>query len=128
MQKPSFVIMVSQGWWPSFARSAKRNRLCLTQSLGQGVTGGIPWTGFAFLPLYFQLSGFNDFRAGEIMLYGGQGGCSRGCRTTLVLEAWVAWSADCLVAGWVTASIAAGLTGAAVSLRSSPSYWALCSL
>eukprot|EP00439_Symbiodinium_sp_Y106_P043572 s275_g5.t1 len=33
MQKPSFVIMVSQG-----------------------VTGGIPWNGFAFLPLYFQLS------------------------------------------------------------------------
>jgi len=55
MQKPSFVIMVSQG-----------------------VTGGIPWNGFAFLPLYFQLSGFNDFRAGEIMLYGGLGGMVGG--------------------------------------------------
>ncbi|CAE7883049.1 unnamed protein product [Symbiodinium sp. KB8] len=55
MKKPSFVIMVSQG-----------------------VTGGIPWNGFAFLPLYFQLSGFNDFRAGEIMLYGGLGGMVGG--------------------------------------------------
>ncbi|CAE7758033.1 unnamed protein product [Symbiodinium pilosum] len=55
LQKPSFTIMVSQG-----------------------VTGGIPWNGFAFLPLYFQLSGFSDLRSGEIMLYGGLGGMFGG--------------------------------------------------
>ncbi|CAE7454643.1 PCLO [Symbiodinium natans] len=61
LKKPSFIIMVSQG-----------------------VTGGIPWNGFAFLPLYFQLSGFSDFRAGEIMLYGGLGGIVGG-----VLGGWL---------------------------------------
>ena len=37
-----------------------------------GVTAGIPWNAFAFLPLYFQLSGFQDLSAGEIVSIGGQ--------------------------------------------------------
>lgn len=47
-QKPSFFFMVSQG-----------------------VSGGIPWHAFAFLPFYFQLSGYTDSQAAQILLYGG---------------------------------------------------------
>merc|ERR1712032_130131 len=49
--KPSFFIMVAQG-----------------------VTGGIPWSGFSFLTFYFQLSGYSDVQAGQIMLIGSTGG------------------------------------------------------
>jgi len=50
-KKPSFVIMVAQG-----------------------VTGGVPWNAFAFLTFYFQLSGYTDLEAGQIMTIGGCGG------------------------------------------------------
>mmetsp|Transcript_106812 Transcript_106812/g.297343 ORF Transcript_106812/g.297343 Transcript_106812/m.297343 type:complete len:485 (-) Transcript_106812:148-1602(-) len=53
--KPSFVILVIQG-----------------------VTGGIPWNSFAFLPLFFQLSGYTDLQAGQVLLYGGIGGAIGG--------------------------------------------------
>mmetsp|Transcript_17019 Transcript_17019/g.36674 ORF Transcript_17019/g.36674 Transcript_17019/m.36674 type:complete len:471 (+) Transcript_17019:430-1842(+) len=46
--KPSFYIMVAQG-----------------------VTGGVPWNAFAFLTFFFQLSGYTDMQAGQIMLLGG---------------------------------------------------------
>eukprot|EP00438_Fugacium_kawagutii_P028227 Skav214967 [mRNA] locus=scaffold124:190663:205225:+ [translate_table: standard] len=48
-QKPSFMFMVAQG-----------------------VTGGVPWHAFAFLPFYFQQSGYSDVEAAQIMLYGGE--------------------------------------------------------
>uniref|UniRef100_A0A6U6UPP1 Major facilitator superfamily (MFS) profile domain-containing protein n=1 Tax=Zooxanthella nutricula TaxID=1333877 RepID=A0A6U6UPP1_9DINO len=48
--KPSFYIMV-----------------------GQGIFGAIPWNAFAFLPFYFQLSGYTDAQAGQILLLGGLG-------------------------------------------------------
>lgn len=54
-KKPSFVIMVLQG-----------------------VTGGIPWNAFAFLIFYFQLSGYTDLEAGQVMLWGGFGGVLGG--------------------------------------------------
>eukprot|EP00933_Yihiella_yeosuensis_P051931 TRINITY_DN49903_c0_g1_i1.p1 TRINITY_DN49903_c0_g1~~TRINITY_DN49903_c0_g1_i1.p1 ORF type:complete len:487 (-),score=64.06 TRINITY_DN49903_c0_g1_i1:103-1563(-) len=50
-KKPSFAIMVAQG-----------------------VTGGIPWNGFAFLTFFYQLSGYTDLQAGQIMFLGGLGG------------------------------------------------------
>lgn len=50
-KKPSFSIMVAQG-----------------------VTGGIPWNAFAFLTFFFQLSGYTDLQAGQIMFWGGLGG------------------------------------------------------
>ncbi|CAJ1395480.1 unnamed protein product [Effrenium voratum] len=54
-KKPSFLLMVLQG-----------------------VTGGIPWNAFAFLPFYFQLSGYTDAQAAQILLYGGVGGMFGG--------------------------------------------------
>mmetsp|Transcript_24963 Transcript_24963/g.72025 ORF Transcript_24963/g.72025 Transcript_24963/m.72025 type:complete len:360 (-) Transcript_24963:91-1170(-) len=53
--KPSFFIMVAQG-----------------------VTGGVPWNAFAFLTFYFQLSGYTDFEAAQIVLLGGVGGVLGG--------------------------------------------------
>jgi len=53
--KPSFVILVMQG-----------------------VTGGIPWNSFAFLTLYFQMSGYSDWEASRIALAGGLGGVLGG--------------------------------------------------
>lgn len=50
-RKPSFLIMVAQG-----------------------VTGSVPWNGFTFLTYYFQLSGYTDIQAGQIMLLSGVGG------------------------------------------------------
>lgn len=50
MSKPSFFIMVAQG-----------------------VTGGIPWNAFAFLPLFLQSSGYSDLQAGMIIFWGGAG-------------------------------------------------------
>merc|ERR1712136_415072 len=53
--KPSFIIMVAQG-----------------------VTGGIPGNALAFLTLFFQVSGYDDVQAGQIMLCGGIGGVGAG--------------------------------------------------
>jgi len=41
-------------------------------SENQGVSGGTPWHAFAFLPFYFQQSGYSDVEAGQILFYGGQ--------------------------------------------------------
>eukprot|EP00435_Cladocopium_sp_Y103_P003860 s4436_g1.t1 len=54
-QKPSFCFMVLQG-----------------------VTGGVPWHAFAFLPFYFQQNGYSDVEAAQILLYGGFGGIISG--------------------------------------------------
>ncbi|CAL1149613.1 unnamed protein product [Cladocopium goreaui] len=54
-QKPSFCFMVLQG-----------------------VTGGVPWHAFAFLPFYFQQNGYSDVEAAQILLYGGFGGMMSG--------------------------------------------------
>ena len=37
-----------------------------------GVTGGVPWHAFAFLPFYFQQTGYSDVEAAQILLYGGR--------------------------------------------------------
>ncbi|CAE7211187.1 baiG [Symbiodinium sp. CCMP2592] len=96
--------------------------------LGQGVTAGIPWNAFAFLPLYFQLSGFPDLSAGEIVSIGGLGGVIGG-----VVGGWLGdwahrrwpYAGRCGVA---QLSLFLGATVFVAVMKCSPRFWAVVSL
>jgi len=75
-QMPATMIASDASWLSEQSRVLKAvgGKPSFYIMVAQGVTGGIPWNAFAFLTFYFQLSGYTDVQAGQVMLLGGIGG------------------------------------------------------